>query len=43
MLADNSKTPFTVVAEGAPNRIFIRDEEKFKFIWSLVHNDEYNG
>ena len=43
VLADNSKTPFTVVAEGAPNRIFIRDEEKFKFIWSLVHNDEYNG
>ena len=42
ILADNSKSPFTVVAEGEKNAAFIRDEEKFKFIRSIVHpNEEY--
>ncbi len=37
VLADNSKTPFTVVAEGTKDSIHIRDEEKYKLIWDTVH------
>ncbi len=42
VLADNSKTPFTVVAEGSKGSTFIRDEEKYKLIWSMVHEEEYD-
>lgn len=42
VLADNSKSPFTVVAEGFGERKTIRDSEKFKTIWSQVHDEEYD-
>ena len=42
VLADNSKTPFTVVAEGSKGSTFIRDEEKYRLIWSMVHEEEYD-
>jgi len=32
VLADNSQTPFSVVAEGSGDRINIRDEEKYRII-----------
>ncbi|MBR1869090.1 MAG: zeta toxin family protein [Bacteroidales bacterium] len=37
VLADNSKAPFTVVAEGTRDSVHIRDEEKYKLIWDTVH------
>lgn len=40
VLADNSTTPFKVVAEGSNNGTFIKDEEKYKTIWSIVYPDE---
>ena len=42
VLADNSKTPFTVVAEGGPGIEHIRDLEKYKLIWKTVHDEEYD-
>ena len=42
VLADNSKTPFTVVAEGGPGSEHIRDLEKYKLIWKTVHEEEYD-
>jgi len=40
ILADNSKTPFVVVAEGNGKLTFIKDNEKFHTIRSLVITDE---
>jgi len=40
ILADNSKSPFTVVAEGNHSLVHIRDSEKYETIWGLVHNTE---
>lgn len=40
VLADNSTTPFKVVAEGSNNGTFIKDEEKYKTIRSIVYPDE---
>lgn len=41
ILADNSKSPFTVVAEGINgSEPFVRDKEKYDTIWKLVHPDE---
>jgi len=42
ILADNSKSPFTVVAEGFGERHNIRDLDKFRTIWSQVHNEDYD-
>lgn len=36
MLADNTISPFTVVAEGTANETFIRDEDKFKIIQAIA-------
>lgn len=42
ILADNSKSPFTVVAEGSKRHTLIHDENKYKHIWKLAHpNDEF--
>ena len=41
ILADNSKTPFTVVAEGTGDLTFIKDHDKYKLIWAMCHPDEY--
>lgn len=41
VLADNSKSPFTVVAEGQGQLMYIKDFDKYHLIWSMVHpNDE---
>lgn len=37
LLADNSKTPFTVVAEGNKTETFIRDESKYNAILQVLH------
>jgi len=37
ILADNSKTPFTVVAEGQGQLTFIKNYDKYHLIWNLVH------
>lgn len=39
LLADNSATPFRIVAEGSSQGTFIRDEEKYKTIRSIVYPD----
>ena len=39
LLADNSSTPFRIVAEGSSQGTFIRDEEKYKTIRSIVYPD----
>lgn len=42
VLADNSRTPFTVVAEGSRQLICIKNNEKYRLIWDIVHpNEEY--
>ncbi len=40
ILADNSKSPFTVVAEGSKDMLYIKDNEKYSLIWSIAHSDE---
>lgn len=40
ILADNSKSPFTVVAEGRGNEIFIKDEEKYNTIRNICYPQE---
>ena len=39
ILADNSSSPFRIVAEGSSQGTFIRDEEKYKTIRSIVYPD----
>ena len=40
VLADNSTSPFKVVAEGSSKGTFIKDEEKYKTIRRIVYPDE---
>lgn len=40
VLADNSRTPFTVIAEGSKNLIYIRDNEKYRLIRAIAHPEE---
>lgn len=40
ILADNSKTPFKVVAEGSKDMIFIKDNKKYQKIRKLALEDE---
>lgn len=40
ILADNSKSPFTVVAEGSKQYSYIKDNEKYHLIWNTIHPDE---
>lgn len=40
VLADNSKPPFQVVAEGTREMQYIKDNEKYQLIWSIAHPDE---
>ena len=40
ILADNSKSPFTVVAEGSRDVLYIKDNEKYSLIWNIAHPDE---
>ena len=39
VLADNSKPPFTVVAEGSDGLTYIKDNEKYQLIWHIAHPD----
>ncbi len=42
VLADNSKSPFTVIARGSKTLSYIKDNEKFRLIWNIVYpNEEY--
>lgn len=42
MLVDNSKSPFSVVAEGDRSVFMIKDEEKYRHIWHLIYpNEDY--
>lgn len=40
ILADNSKGPFYIVAEGMGQLTYIKDNEKYRTIYSMVHPDE---
>ena len=40
VLADNSKPPFTVVAEGSKQLLYIKDNEKYRNIWNIAHPNE---
>ncbi len=40
ILADNSKPPFVVVAEGSRDVIYIKDSEKYQQIWNIAHPNE---
>ncbi len=37
ILADNSKTPFSVVAEGTQSETVVRDNAKYELIWWYAH------
>ena len=42
ILADNSKSPFTIVAKGSKHFSHIKDTEKFRLIWNIAYpNEEY--
>ena len=40
ILADNSRPPFSVVAEGSRQVSYIKDSEKYQLIRNIVHPDE---
>ena len=40
VLADNSRPPFTVVAEGSGQIIQIKDNNKYRQIWHLAYPDD---
>ena len=40
ILADNSKLPFTIVAEGTKKLKYIKDNEKYRLIWDIAHPNE---
>ena len=40
ILADNSKPPFSVVAEGSKDVIYIKDIEKYQLIQRIAHPNE---
>ncbi len=42
ILSDNSTEPFTVVAEGSPSGINIKNPEKYELILKLAYPDENN-
>ena len=37
ILADNSKSPFTVIAEGNSSMVHIKDSEKYDITWAIAH------
>lgn len=39
-LADNSESPFTVVAEGFAGVVTVNEPDKYNKIWNLVHNND---
>ena len=43
VLADNSKSPFAVVAEGTQNNIQIKDEDKYACIRNICYPEESVG
>ena len=42
ILADNTKMPFTVIAEGGNGMAHIKDSEKYELTWALAHPEEEN-
>ena len=43
VLVDNSKEPFTVVAEGNKQKTFIRDESRYKIIRDICYPEDGSG
>jgi len=43
ILADNSKTPFKIVAESIGDCITIKDQDKYQLIWEMAHPEEKNN
>ena len=39
ILADNSTSPFTIIAEGDKRLVSIKDSTKYEYIWGSVHED----
>ena len=40
VLADNSKIPFSVIAEGSSQLTFIKDNDKYRYIWRSIYPDD---
>ena len=40
VLADNTVSPFTIVAEKKDNITYIKDNEKYRRIWNSIHPDD---
>lgn len=40
VLADNTVSPFTIVAEKKDNVTYIKDNEKYRRIWNSIHPDD---
>ena len=40
VLADNTTSPFTIVAEGTRKLTIVKDNEKYRRIWKSIHPDE---
>ena len=40
VLADNSRSPFSTVAEGSGQLTYIKDNEKYRVIWKTAHPEE---
>ena len=40
ILADNTESPFTVIAEGSCRMVHIKDSQKYDFIWAQAHPEE---
>lgn len=38
LLADNSSTPFTMIAEGGNGKVSIMDQEKYRQTWLIAHS-----
>lgn len=38
LLADNSKSPFKIIAEGTPEKESIKDPETYRHIWMIAHS-----
>lgn len=40
ILADNSISPFTVIAEGGHGLVHIKDAEKYRKVWKIAHPED---
>ncbi len=40
ILADNSKSAFSIIAEGSKQYSYIKDNDKYHLIWNIIHPNE---